>query len=44
MLEDDKEFFYADQTGKQSKSKKGMFEFKLDDDITKEFRHHLPER
>lgn len=45
MLDDDKDFFYGKQNAKPSgKPKKTDFEFKLDDDITKEFRHQLPER
>ena len=40
MLDDDKDFFYGKQNAKPSgKPKKTDFEFKLDDDITKEFRH-----
>ena len=43
MLEDDKEFFY--NNGKSGgQPKKTAFEFKLDDDITKEFRNQLPEK
>ena len=44
MLGDDKDYFYPEQDGKQGNSKKASFDFKLDADITREFKHSVPDK